>query len=542
MTDVFEKRISARHIRIARCVYDRFLRISPAINDINVFPVPDGDTGGNIAATIKGAVDAIEKNNGDLRLRDFLLTISQGMLFSSRGCSGIILSMYVKGVMTHLGNHGVSPEQVGKALAQGYEEAFAGTAEPVEGTILTLMRALSARYMERCQPGMTAVQTIRACIPHVKRVLKRTPKMLPLLKSAGVVDSGGAAFLVVLQGIIDELDSKKQVGKWFLRNRSSFGLPSPKRSSRLKNIQGGSLQPTGTGEGLYGRGELDLQYRYCTEAVFTPESDLSDDRITSAIEPFGGDVFVLRDASTYKIHVHTNAPHKVFEYLSSNGNVASKKIDDMKEQHRHFFRSILLFVVNGEGFGTILKGLGAGHVLTYRGRRPSINRLVKTLSSLNSKSVDVVPDNRSVEIAIRKASRRVTSKVTRLDTNSPVDLVQRLINGPTEALGNPDPSSSDCRQTEGIISIVKHRRPFMGHRYSALNCETLLGRDTNLARLIETSLRSVLDGESLITIYRGKRIASNSGLIADLRSKFESLSIEDYYGGQSNNAYTISFE
>ena len=187
-------------------IYRYINKYKEYLNRLNVFPVPDGDTGLNMTLTIQGALANLKDyNEKPISTGEYLNHFAEQMLINSRGCSGVILSLYCQGVSQVIVNSDFSKENIFKALENGNKNAYEGTENPREGTILTLMREFKEKYGELMKEENDPAIIIKKCIPYLKEVLKKTPDMLPVLKQAGVVDSGGAGFLIILQGINREL-------------------------------------------------------------------------------------------------------------------------------------------------------------------------------------------------------------------------------------------------------------------------------------------------------------------------------------------------
>ncbi|HOO18879.1 MAG TPA: DAK2 domain-containing protein, partial [Paludibacteraceae bacterium] len=189
-------------------VYSYLNKQKEYVNSLNVFPVPDGDTGLNMVLTIQGAIAALRSNNGysSMTPGKFLKNFAENMLLNSRGCSGVILSLFAQGFTQVTENNDFSKENIYKAIENGYRNAYEGTENPKEGTMLTIMKALKEKYYELMQTENDPVAIINNALPYLREVLDKTPDMLPVLKQAGVVDSGGAGFIILLEGINKELN------------------------------------------------------------------------------------------------------------------------------------------------------------------------------------------------------------------------------------------------------------------------------------------------------------------------------------------------
>jgi len=191
-------------------IYKYLHRHKEYLNRLNVFPVPDGDTGFNMTLTIQGALANMKDYKKEsISTGEYLKNFAEQMLMNSRGCSGVILSLYCQGISQVIVNNDFSKKNIFKAFENGYKNAYEGTENPREGTMLTLMREFNEKYGELMNDNDDPVIIIKKCIPYLKEVLKKTPDMLPVLKQAGVVDSGGAGFLIILQGINKELKSNE---------------------------------------------------------------------------------------------------------------------------------------------------------------------------------------------------------------------------------------------------------------------------------------------------------------------------------------------
>ncbi len=359
------------------------------VNNLNVFPVPDGDTGFNMSLTLKAAVEAT-KESKDQDLSSIAKEAGTSSTMASRGCSGVILSQFLVGLAKGLeGRKRVEAKELAQALFTGAEAAYGGVREPVEGTMLTVAKESAKKALEMAREESDIAKILREAYEEAREVLEKTPEMLPILKDAGVVDAGGAGFVYILEGVLRLIEGKpleevsrvevtvaKMVNTWRsilvgirggelkdvreVETIASKAVQAAKERltrlplQRLKEATGIS-RIVGTWEKILGiiqrRGLLDikavrstaqravatwerkLEYKYCTEFLIKGK-DLVLKEIENELAKHGDCAIVVGSSELAKCHVHTNEPDKVKEYANTLGEVDKVKIDDMDEQHQ----------------------------------------------------------------------------------------------------------------------------------------------------------------------------------------------------------------
>ncbi|RKX82829.1 MAG: DAK2 domain fusion protein YloV, partial [Spirochaetes bacterium] len=460
-------------------IYAQLLRHKDYINNLNVFPVPDGDTGLNMTLTIQGALVNTKGNEAYSSTGDYLKDFARQMLLNSRGCSGVILALYCKGAAEILTDNDLSVNTVHRALQNGYKRAYEGTTNPREGTMLTLMRELEQKYADLMKEETDPVIIIKKTIPYLKSVLQKTPDMLPVLKKAGVVDSGGAGFVILINGIAKEVGTKSlfenrlPVAIVLSINRRLKKLLKKKparlkRTSILKTLKEIAQEKilnlklnriieqvenlVNNGIHIFSRNNIltDLQelenswdhkikFRYCTEFVINAEKIPSEQQIRNFVSLYGDSLIILNDGDTYKVHIHTNKPNELISSISKYGDVIFTKIDDMKKQHRNFISKDTLSyekeqgifcIVNGSGFKSILKELGATDVLDYGKNKPSVKQLVREINRVKAKNLIVAADDRDILMSLKYAASLSKSNVYVIDSESVISLISMLMAKP----------------------------------------------------------------------------------------------------------------
>ncbi|MBP7152758.1 MAG: DAK2 domain-containing protein [Paludibacteraceae bacterium] len=575
------------------------------INSLNVFPVPDGDTGLNMVLTIQGAIAHMkdngktEKNSGEY-LRDF----AEQMLLNSRGCSGVILSLFAQGFSQITANNDFSKENIYKAIENGYRNAYEGTENPREGTMLTIMRALKEKYAQLMEKEENPLVIIQQTIPYLKEVLDQTPEMLPVLKKAGVVDSGGAGFIILLEGIDKELSqlavngislsSLLRIGRTtrkLLRKRLSELRKSPFaplilnidfsriQNSRLvetlqsaRNLLGNIHLNHNNGKTVNREKLIDelqeiddswnpeIKNKYCTEFVLESDVITSKDQLKEKIAHYGDSLIIINSNNKYKVHIHTNKPNDLFDDVSKFGSLLFTKVDDMKKQHRNFLSEDVLdyerdksvfCIVSGKGFADILKNLGADDILCYGKNKPSVNQLVKGLNNLKAKNIIAASDDSDILMALKYAASLCKSNVYIVESDNPISLVSMLMNISKDY-------DINTIFDEAMNSI--HNIPFCGIARSSRNVTTENGApvnkndyftvykkkiilaNKNLDELLFDTVRQLSTEGSLITLYKGADMKKENSFIERLRSKFPDRDFEEYFGGQYKYSYYITFE
>jgi dihydroxyacetone kinase-like predicted kinase len=571
------------------------------INNLNVFPVPDGDTGLNMTLTIQGALDSLRNFDIEtLSAEDYLKRFSEGIVFNSRGCSGVILALYSQGLVESLLANGLSHNSIRVALQNGYEKAFKETINPKEGTILTLMRVLYERFNEiAAEEGSKPVQTLRKTIPFLREALDRTPEMLPILKEAGVVDSGAMGFLVIIEGIAIELEdkglSKSQlmtVAHTLLINKYIRYLILKKRLRKknrllktvisnvsLKNINNISLLGTlqlfnnflkdignenivkqilKRSDELQSSWNPAIENKYCTEFVLESDRIVRQD-LEKELERFGDSLLLISFKKGYKVHIHTNNPKLVLTTCTKWGKITSSKIDNMKKQHRNLVcddktayakENAILVIVNGKGFAEILKGLGATNALVYGKVKPSVKDIQKALDRTRAKNIIVAADDSDISMALNSAITLSKSNVELIPTKDIISVISIMYahSSAYDIIQNAREMRNNLNNIK-FIKISKSTRDFSQNGqtvdksdFFALYKKQIIFSSLLLEETITHSIDIVRDDATLVTLYGGKMEKNREKLLNILRKEFTDIDFELYEGGQDRYNYYITFE
>ena len=573
------------------------------LNRLNVFPVPDGDTGLNLTLTFQGAMASMQgMENESMLPGEYLKNFTEQMLLNSRGCSGVIFSLFAQGVAQVLENNDFSNENLHRAIANGFKNAWDGTENPREGTMLTLMREFRDIFGKYIQEEKNAAMVISKSIPYLMEVLDRTPEMLPVLKQAGVVDSGGAGFIIILQGIDRELkhngsgfnslsiatllNISRTTRKLLLMRKSHVRKSSLTplitniddskiHNSRLREILQNARKVINTWNGsrklpgqekvisdLEEMGNLwdsDIKLKYCTEFVLEANAINSKEELREIIGHYGDSLIIVNSGNRYKVHIHTNKPDAVFADAGRYGELVFTKVDDMKKQHRNFVSDdvieyerdkSILCIVSGSGFADILKNFGADDVLCYGKNKPSVNQLVKKIDGLKAKNVIAAADDSDILMAVKYAVSLCKSNVYIVESNNPISIIAMMLGISKEfdiatmfesAMSNLN-SITYCEIARSVRNVEADGFTVKKRDFFAVHNKKIIISRTNLEQLVVDVVEKLNPGASLVTIYKGIPSRSDRSLLPILREKFPNLEFEEYYGGQSKFNYYISFE
>lgn len=370
------------------------------INDLNVFPIPDGDTGDNMLLTLMGGVDALKTESPSLA--EVSRNVANGMLFSARGNSGVILSQFFDGIAAGLSESEVADShQLSKAFRMGVKHAYNAVMKPTEGTILTVAR--DATEFASTKKNEDAEEFLGSFIEEGKRSLDRTPDLLPMLKKAGVVDSGAAGLICIVEGMFSALDGDTNYDYTQLN-----ALPSSGSASEL---------------------DLDafnedsvLEFGYCTELLVRLQNTKTDIEnfditiITDFLQTLGDSIAAFKTGSIVKIHVHTKTPDKVLAFCQQYGEFLKLKIENMTLQHNNTLPEEeekterkaygVVAVACGEGIQQTFREIGADIIVEGgQSMNPSSDDFLKAFDKINAETIFVFPNNSNVILAAKQAAQ-----------------------------------------------------------------------------------------------------------------------------------------
>ena len=377
--------------------YNSLINDVDRINELNVFPVPDGDTGTNMKMTMDGGFNAVN-NNKTLDLGQLVKDLSRGMVFSARGNSGVILSQFFKGLSLGLGElTEASVDEFAKAMLSGVSQAYKVVNNPTEGTILTVMREASQYAHDAL--ATTFEEYFKTYVIEANKSLINTPELLPVLKKANVVDSGGAGFLLIVKGMAMALG-----GEMIEVVNNTVNVSAP-------------VNPSGF------NADSVLEFGYCTEFILQLQNSKVDiknfklNTITDFLETIGNSIVAFIDDDIVKVHVHTFEPGKVINYCQQFGEYVTFKMENMSVQHSETtlheevetqaeFKDItIVAVASGDGIADAFKEMGVDYVVKGgQTMNPSTDDFLNAFEKLNTNNIVVFPNNSNIIMAAKQAA------------------------------------------------------------------------------------------------------------------------------------------
>lgn len=531
------------------------------INDLNVFPVPDGDTGTNMTMTINSAADEVRCIENPT-MDNLSKAISTGSLRGARGNSGVILSQLFRGFCKEIKEHEeLDMKAIAVAMQKATETAYKAVMKPKEGTILTVARGIAEKTVEEAERTNNIAEAFENVLEHGEKVLASTPDMLPVLKQAGVVDSGGQGLLCVLYGCYDALTGKV----------SEFDITPAT----------GDVASAATGAAF---DDVDIEFGYCTEFIIKLDKEFTEedeDEFKSYLNSVGDSIVCVALDDIVKIHVHTNHPGEVFEKGLTYGQLSRMKVDNMREEHENKIISQsavdkaneekaneavetphvelkelgVLAVVPGDGLTEIFKGIGADATISGgQTMNPSTEDILNAVMKIPAKTVFVLPNNSNIILAATQADVLCDEKdIIVIPTKTIPQGISALVSfDPTgDADANKDNmmEAIDC-VLSGQVTYAVRDTQIDGHDvkkgdYIAINDEGLVASETD----IKDSVIKMLDGmvsddHELISIYYGSDVdeADAEAIAAVVEEKYSYLDVELEYGGQPVYYYIISVE
>lgn len=514
-----------------------------SINAINVFPVPDGDTGSNMTLTFEAAVEAAAENPATAGEAARLM--GRGALMGARGNSGVILSQIIRGFAEGLAGVGTAtPSDLARAFTSAREAAYASVPRPVEGTILTVIdaAAAAARDSASLSPG-ECTDLIRATVTAARDAVARTPELLPVLKEAGVVDAGGQGLLTILEGCLQHI--------------SGEGQPAPMPSADARAQIATAVE--------HDEGDF---YGYCTE-ILVSGSGLSRDKTLEQMHALGRSVLVVGDESLLRVHVHTEDPGAAIQYGTSIGTLLKVKVDNMEEQYRAWLAEqakasaasaapaaaqAVVAVVPGDGMADILRGLGAAAVVGGgQTNNPSAQEIIEGVSAANAADVLVLPNNKNIILAASQAAHLTDRKIHVIPTRTfPQGVAALMAFDPDRSAADNEKAMTEAISEIKTIEVTRAVRDATvggvkveaGRYIAIIDGELSLAEESAEEAVMAGLDRSVDGAASVVTIYWGGD--ASEALAVDLaeriRGGFPEVEVETARGGQPLYPYIVAVE
>lgn len=532
------------------------------INELNVFPVPDGDTGTNMTLTIMSAANEVGAI-ADPTMETVAKAISTGSLRGARGNSGVILSQLFRGFTREIKKYDeINVEILSKACVRAVETAYKAVMKPKEGTILTVAKGMSDKACEMLGQSDDLTVVIDEIIKHGEYVLSQTPEMLPVLKQAGVVDSGGQGLMVVLQGAYDA----------FLGKEVDY---------TLENVSKVSSTSVSTDD--LPMDEADIKFGYCTEFIINldkPMDDKEEKLFKDFLESIGDSIVLVADDEIVKVHVHTNQPGEAFTRALTYGSLSRMKIDNMREEHHERLiknaekmaekqkqeeaeakknepkkKYGFIAVSVGEGLDEIFKGLNVDYIISGgQTMNPSTEDILNAVNEVNAENIFVLPNNKNIILAANQAESLVEDK------NLIVIPSKTIPQGISAMIGFVDDCSPEENKeamidsmsyvktgevTYAVRDTVIDDKEIREGNIMGIGDEGMLAVGEDIVATTVDMIKEMQDEDSeIVSIYFGEGITKEDAdvLASKITEELPDLEVEVYPGGQPVYYYIVSVE
>jgi DAK2 domain fusion protein YloV len=531
------------------------------INELNVFPVPDGDTGTNMTLTIMSAVKEVNAF-ADPTIEELAKAISGGSLRGARGNSGVILSQLFRGFTKEIRDYKeINVTVMTNALQKAVETAYRAVMKPKEGTILTVARGAAEKAAQLVSETDDLVYFGREVIAHMEVVLKNTPELLPVLKEAGVVDSGGQGLLEIVKGAYDALLGKEVSFTNVITNE--VASTEPRSREKISTD--------------------DIKFGYCTEFIILLEKEYNaqtEEAFKAYLESIGDSLVLVSDDDIVKVHVHTNDPGLAIQRALTYGSLTKMKIDNMREEHNE--RVILdsdklaaeqkkevkkaapdkprkkvgfIAVSMGSGLDEIFTGLGVDYIIKGgQTMNPSTEDMLNAISEVNADNIFILPNNGNIILAAEQAKHLTEGKKVHV---IPSKTVPQGITAVINFVYDKSPEENAARMTEemkrvksGQVTYAIRDTSIDGKEIKQGNImgigdKTILSVGTEIQGTTLELVKCLADDDTeLISLYYGEEVSEEeaNALAEEVMGLYPDLDVEIHYGGQPIYYYVLSVE
>ncbi|GAB6170012.1 DAK2 domain-containing protein [Clostridium carnis] len=526
---------------------NRLLEESSYVNALNVFPVPDGDTGTNMSATFKAAVKEIEGLNTS-SIGEASKKLAKGALMGARGNSGVILSQILRGISKGLdGKEEVNTVEFAIAIQEGSNAAYKAVMRPTEGTILSVIRAAAEAAID--SDAKDLIELLDVIVKESKIMLDKTPDLLPALKKAKVVDSGGMGLYIILKGMYDALREDIK--------------------AEIKDIK---PSEAGGSQGAQGTEEIDIKFGYCTEFIILGDANKANG-FKNEIEPLGDSMIVVGYEDVIKVHIHTNDPGAVLAKAVKLGELSKIKIDNMREEHRELLikgedyvkevaseeevemkKYAFVSVAMGDGITNIFKDLGVDYVIEGgQTMNPSTQDIMECVSKLNAEHIFILPNNKNIIMSANQAAE-ISDKDVRVipTTTIPQGITCiTMFNADVEVNENEETLKEAMNMVKtGSVTYAVRDTEIDGIEIKEGNNLGLIegkikkvGED--YCKVAEEVLEEMIDEDSeLITIFYGSDVDEEvaNEFVSKLEEKYEDFDVQCYKGEQPLYYFIMAVE
>ncbi|HCU0044531.1 TPA: fatty acid kinase catalytic subunit FakA [Staphylococcus aureus] len=521
------------------------------VDSLNVYPVPDGDTGTNMNLTMTSGREEVE-NNLSKNIGELGKTFSKGLLMGARGNSGVILSQLFRGFCKNIESESeINSKLLAESFQAGVETAYKAVMKPVEGTILTVAKDAAQAAVEKANNTEDCIELMEYIIVKANESLENTPNLLAVLKEVGVVDSGGKGLLCVYEGFLKALKGEKVEAKVAKLDKDEF-VHDEHDFHGVINTE-------------------DIIYGYCTEMMvrFGKNKKAFDEQeFRQDMSQFGDSLLVINDEEIVKVHVHTENPGKVFNYGQQYGELIKLKVENMREQHREVIRkeqhtakpkmetveTAIITISMGEGISEIFKSMGATHIISGgQTMNPSTEDIVKVIEQSKCKRAIILPNNKNILMASEQAASIVDAEAVVIPTKSIPQGISVLFQYDVDAtleenkaqmadsVNNVKSGSLTYAVRDTKIDGVEIKKDaFMG----LIEDKIVSSQSDQLTTVTELLIEMLAEDSEILTVIIGQDAeqAVTDNMINWIEEQYPDVEVEVHEGGQPIYQYFFSVE
>lgn len=526
------------------------------INKLNVFPVPDGDTGTNMDLSLTSGLNELKATNEDT-LSVLLSAFVKGLLMGARGNSGVILSQLFRGFSQHLQEETeVTSEAFAKALENGVHVAYESVTNPVEGTILTVAKDAAKEALHSAQKEANLAIVMEKTLQAAKRSLANTPELLPILKEVGVVDSGGEGLVVIYEGFLAALK-----GEALPEHFDDVAIETMVQVEHDRAVQ--ALIDAES-----------IEYGYCTEfLVLLDESEVErsfmEKDFRTHLSSYGDSLLVATDENLVKVHIHTEQPGEVMTYAQQFGQLHQIDIDNMRKQHEHIVKEDshsdeiltgtnerygLIAVAAGDGLKSTFTSLGVTHIIEGgQTMNPSTEDILRAIESIRAEHVFILPNNKNIILASEQAKQLTEKSVTIIPSKSIPQGISALFAFDKEVVETENETNmkealSDVKTgliTYATRDTVVNKLQIKADSYIGLDDETIVATEDKKISAATALLQALIDeDDELVTIFFGDDVSDEevNELHSFIDDELPHVEVEFVQGGQPVYSFVIMVE
>ncbi|HCZ8099373.1 TPA: fatty acid kinase catalytic subunit FakA [Staphylococcus aureus] len=521
------------------------------VDSLNVYPVPDGDTGTNMNLTMTSGREEVE-NNLSKNIGELGKTFSKGLLMGARGNSGVILSQLFRGFCKNIESESeINSKLLAESFQAGVETAYKAVMKPVEGTILTVAKDAAQAAIEKANSTEDCIELMEYIIVKANESLENTPNLLAVLKEVGVVDSGGKGLLCVYEGFLKALKGEKVEAKVAKLDKDEF-VHDEHDFHGVINTE-------------------DIIYGYCTEMMVRlgkNKKAFDEQEFRQDMSQFGDSLLVINDEEIVKVHVHTEYPGKVFNYGQQYGELIKLKVENMREQHREVIRkeqhtakpkmetveTAIITISMGEGISEIFKSMGATHIISGgQTMNPSTEDIVKVIEQSKCKRAIILPNNKNILMASEQAASIVDAEAVVIPTKSIPQGISALFQYDVDAtleenkaqmadsVNNVKSGSLTYAVRDTKIDGVEIKKDaFMG----LIEDKIVSSKSDQLTTVTELLNEMLAEDSEILTVIIGQDAeqAVTDNMINWIEERYPDVEVEVHEGGQPIYQYFFSVE